>query len=295
MMKVWPFGVALRREAPNRLMPSTIETTPGYPDGSWPPRSGMTHEENLTDLRRHAADFTRGVGFTFTVLDPGDNDVIGCVYLYPSASEDWDVTVQSWVRAARSGLDVPLADAVARWLATDWPWERVDRCGSLSRDGTLKPRVARFRTSDSAPLTACCARRCRDQPSCSFRGAGTARVQPPDQRAGVWTCDERALEAAADATLGNVDVLRESLHVDAASVLHKLGRQEDARQQLEAARQAEQTLPENGYRRAPPRRRPSGGTDSPTARRRTTVHARLYRKREHQVRRSPEFPGARSP
>jgi hypothetical protein len=32
------------------------------------------------------------------------------------------------VRADRSGLDVPLAD-VARWLTTDWPWERVDRCG----------------------------------------------------------------------------------------------------------------------------------------------------------------------
>ena len=82
-----------------------IRSTPGYPDGNWPPRSGMTLEENLTDLRRHADDFTRGAGFTFTVLDPGDNDVIGCVYLYPSASEEWDVTVQSWVRADRSGLD----------------------------------------------------------------------------------------------------------------------------------------------------------------------------------------------
>jgi hypothetical protein len=89
----------------------------------------MTLEENLADLRGHADDFTRRAGFTFTVLDPGDNDVIGCVYLYPSASEEWDVTVQSWVRADRSGLDVPLADAVARWLANDWPWERVDRCG----------------------------------------------------------------------------------------------------------------------------------------------------------------------
>jgi hypothetical protein len=49
--------------------------------------------------------------------------------LYPSACEEWDVTVQSWGRADRSGLDVPLADAVARWLATDWPWERVHRCG----------------------------------------------------------------------------------------------------------------------------------------------------------------------
>jgi hypothetical protein len=72
-------------------------STPGYPDGNWPPRSGMTLEKNLTDLRRHAEDFTRGAGFTFTVLDPGDNDVIGCVYLYPSPSKEWDVTVQSWV------------------------------------------------------------------------------------------------------------------------------------------------------------------------------------------------------
>ena len=106
-----------------------IRSTPGYPDSSWPPGGGMSLEENLSDLRRHAGDFARGTGFTFTVLDPGDNDVIGCVYLYPSRSAEWDVKVLSWVRADRSSLDVPLADAVARWLATDWPWERVDRCG----------------------------------------------------------------------------------------------------------------------------------------------------------------------
>jgi hypothetical protein len=106
-----------------------IRSTPGFPDGSWPPLEGMTLERNLADLRRHAADFARGAGFTFTVLDPGDGDVIGCVYLYPSKSEHWDVTVQSWVRADRADLDEPLADAVARWIATDWPWQRVDRRG----------------------------------------------------------------------------------------------------------------------------------------------------------------------
>jgi hypothetical protein len=106
-----------------------IRSTPGYRDGGWPPRGGMTLEENLADLRRHADDFTRRVGFTFTVLDPADDDVIGCVYLYPSASDEWDVTVRSWVRADRSDLDVPLADAVERWLTFDWPWQRVDRCG----------------------------------------------------------------------------------------------------------------------------------------------------------------------
>jgi hypothetical protein len=39
-----------------------IRSTPGYSDGSWPPRSGMTPEENLDELRRHADDFARGAG-----------------------------------------------------------------------------------------------------------------------------------------------------------------------------------------------------------------------------------------
>jgi len=106
-----------------------IRATPGYPDGNWPPADGMSLEKNLDDLRRHADDFTRNAGFTFTVLDPADGDVIGCVYLYPTRSEEYDVTAQSWVRADRAHLDVPLAAAVAGWLAEDWPWERVDRCG----------------------------------------------------------------------------------------------------------------------------------------------------------------------
>ena len=63
------------------------------------------------------------------LLDPRDDDVIGCVYLYPSTSQEWDVSVQSWVRADRSELDGPLADAVAGWVASHWPWTRVDRCG----------------------------------------------------------------------------------------------------------------------------------------------------------------------
>lgn len=103
-----------------------IRATPGYPDGSWPPPEGMSLDRNLRDLRRHAADFTARKGFTFTVLDPTDGDVIGCLYLYPSASADHDVLAQSWVRADRAHLDQVLVDAVREWIRTDWPWERVD-------------------------------------------------------------------------------------------------------------------------------------------------------------------------
>ncbi|SEE75525.1 GNAT family N-acetyltransferase [Ruania alba] len=105
-----------------------IRSTPGYPDGSWPPLDGMTPEANLADLRRHAEDFAAGKGFTFTVLDP-DNDVIGCVYLYPPEADGYDVSVQSWVRADHADLDTLLADAVATWIAAEWPWRRPDRYG----------------------------------------------------------------------------------------------------------------------------------------------------------------------
>jgi hypothetical protein len=106
-----------------------VRSTPGFPDGNWPPPEGMSLDRNLDDLRRHAADFEARTGFTFTVLEPVTGDVIGCVYLYPSESPDADVTVQSWVRASHAELDVPLADTVAAWLAAEWPWQRVHRPG----------------------------------------------------------------------------------------------------------------------------------------------------------------------
>jgi hypothetical protein len=106
-----------------------IRSTPGFPDGTWPPPEGMSLDRNLEDLHRHAADFEARIGFTFTVLEPVTGDVIGCVYLYPSESPQADVTVRSWVRASHADLDETLAEAVAAWLAADWPWQRVHRPG----------------------------------------------------------------------------------------------------------------------------------------------------------------------
>lgn len=101
-----------------------IRATPGFPDGRWPPVAGLTLEENLRDLRRHAEDFERRVGFTYTVLDDGD-EVIGCVYIYPLEPDTRVAHVQSWVSSSRAELDLPLHDAVANWLATDWPFTEV--------------------------------------------------------------------------------------------------------------------------------------------------------------------------
>lgn len=101
-----------------------IRSTPGYPDGSWPPIEGMSLERNLADLRRHADDFERRLGFTYTVLDHAD-DVIGCVYIYPDKEGDTDAEIQSWVRSDREELDLTLYQAVSDWLARDWPFTSV--------------------------------------------------------------------------------------------------------------------------------------------------------------------------
>ena len=100
-----------------------IHETPGWETSRWPDDRSLA--DNLRDLQRHADDFERRRGFTYTVLDPGDGDVIGCVYIYPDKEEQHDASVHSWVRASRAELDVPLWRAVSDWLADDWPFERV--------------------------------------------------------------------------------------------------------------------------------------------------------------------------
>jgi hypothetical protein len=108
-----------------------IHATPGFADDvddhpdHWP--RPMTLEQNLSDLEQHAQDFRDRVGFTYTVLDPVDRDVIGCVYLYPSALDGVDVQARSWVRQTHADLDGPLRRAVRAWLdGPDWPFERID-------------------------------------------------------------------------------------------------------------------------------------------------------------------------
>ena len=100
-----------------------IHRTPGFAGSAWPHE--MTFEENRADLERHERDFAGRTGFTYTVLDPGDGDVIGCLYIYPDQSGQHDAKVLSWVRESRAELDTPLWQAVTDWLEADWPFQGV--------------------------------------------------------------------------------------------------------------------------------------------------------------------------
>jgi hypothetical protein len=100
-----------------------IHQTPGWETSAWPDDRSL--EDNLRDLKSHANDFENRTGFTYTVLDPATDDVIGCVYVYPDKSQQQDARVLSWVRASRRDLDVQLWRVVTDWLAAEWPFERV--------------------------------------------------------------------------------------------------------------------------------------------------------------------------
>ena len=120
-----PLG-AQHNDADHRAWMSSIEhirATPGFLTLGWPPVEGMPLDENLRDLRKHADDFERRLGFTYSVLD--DEDVVGCVYIYPSRTDPDITEVRSWVTASRTQLDSVLQETVETWLAADWPFTDV--------------------------------------------------------------------------------------------------------------------------------------------------------------------------
>ena len=56
-----------------------IRNSPGFAGRSWPHE--MSLSQNNNDMVMHAEHFAARRGFTYTVLD--DDDVLGCVYIYP--------------------------------------------------------------------------------------------------------------------------------------------------------------------------------------------------------------------
>jgi hypothetical protein len=109
-----------------------IHATPGFAGAGWPTQ--MTLADNLRDLERHAQDFARRRGFTYTVLSIGSGEVIGCVYIYPPRGESpgggsaggRQARVESWVRADRAELDPVLYRTVLAWLDECWPFHSIE-------------------------------------------------------------------------------------------------------------------------------------------------------------------------
>jgi hypothetical protein len=98
-----------------------IRATPGFESRPWPVEISL--QRNREDLVGHAKDFDDRTGFTYSILD-GD-DVIGCVYIYPSRRSGHDAEVRSWVRETRTEMDAVVWRSVSGWLETAWPFSNA--------------------------------------------------------------------------------------------------------------------------------------------------------------------------
>ena len=96
------------------------------PDSTWP--DGMTLEDNLIDLAWHQREFTCRHSFAYTVTSPDGQTCLGCCYINPPASPEHDADAFFWARQSHlaSGLQSRLETAFKSWLATDWPFTRIN-------------------------------------------------------------------------------------------------------------------------------------------------------------------------
>lgn len=97
-----------------------IRDTPGFDpsEREWPVE--MSRAQNLADLEAHARHFEERAGFTYSILD--DDEVVGCVYIYPSERTGFDADVRSWVTRSRAESDAVVWEAVTAWLEAVWPF-----------------------------------------------------------------------------------------------------------------------------------------------------------------------------
>jgi len=93
------------------------------PGGEWP--LGLTLERNIAELGWHQTEFDLRTSFAYAVVSLDGDEVLGCMYIYPTRKSGYDAEVTMWVRQSRvdEGLDEHLFETVERWLADAWPFE----------------------------------------------------------------------------------------------------------------------------------------------------------------------------
>jgi hypothetical protein len=109
---------------------------------TWP-EDDFTVAENRKDLVECEERHVAGRAFTYTVLDPGGTECLGCVYVYPTratflaraavtpvgddAWADVEAVVFFWARLPQmeAGMDQRLLAALRAWFTAEWKLTRT--------------------------------------------------------------------------------------------------------------------------------------------------------------------------
>ena len=95
----------------------------------WPP-AHMTFEADREDLAHHEAEIAAHETFNYAILDEGEAELLGCVYIDPpdARSPEWsDAMVSWWVVDGQAGgeLERVLDELIPTWLAETWEFRAV--------------------------------------------------------------------------------------------------------------------------------------------------------------------------
>lgn len=109
---------------------------------TWP-EDDFTVEENQKDLVECEERHLAGRAFTYTVLDPGGTECLGCVYVFPTRAtflaraavtqvgdDEWadvEAVVFFWARRPQmeAGMDERLLAALRAWFTEEWKLTRT--------------------------------------------------------------------------------------------------------------------------------------------------------------------------
>lgn len=89
------------------------------------PNDNITLEDNIKDLKRHEHEFISKEAFAYSVLTLKSDKCLGCLYIEPSLSEEYDSEVYLWVRDSEIKLDKILYKDIKDWLKERWPFKNV--------------------------------------------------------------------------------------------------------------------------------------------------------------------------
>lgn len=110
----------------------------GHPEGGWP-QNDFSAEQNMEDMVWHYDDHLKRIAFTFTVLTPAEDEVLGCIYIVPfeplmdnnphlaELITDDCALVRFWAVEPRlaDGLDARLLQSMLEWFETEWAFQQI--------------------------------------------------------------------------------------------------------------------------------------------------------------------------
>lgn len=79
--------------------------------------------QNTVDLGYHQKEFQKKASFTYTILNKAKNECLGCVYIYPTDEQGYDVEVDMWIRNKYKDIESVIMIQVKDWIKSIWPFE----------------------------------------------------------------------------------------------------------------------------------------------------------------------------